>query len=619
MKKITLLLTPLFALSFLVGCDKGSQKSFTITWANYDGTVLSTTTVRKGVVPTYDKEEPTRPEDEIGIRYTFSGWSPEVVAANKSTTYIAAYSETYKITFDAETGVFSTGKQKIVWCERGETPVCDEEPFLDGAILYKFAGWSKKIVPATEPAIYTATYGAQASHYHLKLTYKYGAGDLAKVGFKYEGDILSVNWGDSTINSESSHTYTGESETYTIEIKGNFKKFVLHNGFGHLLVQPGNANITEVEFVEDGNESVQGCVKLDDYVFYQCKSLKKIVLPSTLRWFGINPFGGCESIESLTIKEGGVLIDGGVNAIINKGSKILTLGTVATNNISSNENIRSIAPYAFDAIKKFFGIRVDCKLDSIETYAFYDCRNIVIYLDQHVDEMKNNIFRKFNVFDNISVGLGESEEDAKAYPKNAFNGASSITYKCTGYNLENDVLYIRDNQDGNEVARVITGNRGNLESKGSVTILSMVEGTTTNQSIPVVEISDNAFNGFNGIHAVNFSSDCQIETFGSSAFAECGLESVVIPNSVKTIKNNCFFAGPQFGEFTSCVTYYVPNTVVNIEERAFYFTENMDYATINCQPESKPEGWNDLWWDLALDAPTHCEVTVNWNVAPSSF
>ena len=67
--------------------------TFTITWKDYDGTVLETDTdVAYGATPEYNGETPKR-DDSANIKYTFSGWTPEIDTVKGATTYTATYSE----------------------------------------------------------------------------------------------------------------------------------------------------------------------------------------------------------------------------------------------------------------------------------------------------------------------------------------------------------------------------------------------------------------------------------------------------------------------------------------------------------------------------------------------
>lgn len=96
----------------------GAEESYTIKWKNYDGTILETDDVKKGILPTYDGPTPTRTNDEY--TYTWSGWDPEVVPATSNQTYIATYSyerltTAYTINFDLNGGISASynGPKKV--------------------------------------------------------------------------------------------------------------------------------------------------------------------------------------------------------------------------------------------------------------------------------------------------------------------------------------------------------------------------------------------------------------------------------------------------------------------------------------------------------------------------
>ena len=67
--------------------------SYTIKFKNWDGSVLQSTQVEEGKMPQYTGTTPTRPDDSQ-YTYTFSGWTPQIVAATADATYTATFTAT---------------------------------------------------------------------------------------------------------------------------------------------------------------------------------------------------------------------------------------------------------------------------------------------------------------------------------------------------------------------------------------------------------------------------------------------------------------------------------------------------------------------------------------------
>ena len=80
---------------------------YTITWVNYDGTVLVEDKVTRGDMPEYTGSTPTKPYDN-DCSYEFSGWAPELTAAMEDTTYTAQFTAVafvkHTVSFDANGG-----------------------------------------------------------------------------------------------------------------------------------------------------------------------------------------------------------------------------------------------------------------------------------------------------------------------------------------------------------------------------------------------------------------------------------------------------------------------------------------------------------------------------------
>ena len=69
--------------------------TYTITFANWDGTELQSSQVEEGTLPEYTGATPERPEDER-YTYSFNGWTPTIVIASADATYTATYTATPK-------------------------------------------------------------------------------------------------------------------------------------------------------------------------------------------------------------------------------------------------------------------------------------------------------------------------------------------------------------------------------------------------------------------------------------------------------------------------------------------------------------------------------------------
>lgn len=186
----------------------------TITWKNYDGTILEIdNNVLFGTDPSYDGEIPHH-VDDAQFYYTFIGWSPNVVKATEDVTYIAQYSTTYKtycITWSIN-GNEITEKYRY-----GDTPVfkgsTDKE--ADEFYSYSFSGWYPEITSVSEDVTYIAQYSFNPIIYTIS----------------YE-----MNGGDSS----NPNSFSIESGDFILEIpKKNGYKFVGWTG--------SNGNVPEID------------------------------------------------------------------------------------------------------------------------------------------------------------------------------------------------------------------------------------------------------------------------------------------------------------------------------------------------------------------------------------
>ena len=109
-----------------------------ITWV-IDGKVAAEEDYLKGTMPSFKGSTDKAPDENY--RYTFTGWSPEIVVAEADATYTAQYSATarvfYTVTFDANGGV---GEMAAQIFEVGVDTALNANAFTREN--YKFIGWN---------------------------------------------------------------------------------------------------------------------------------------------------------------------------------------------------------------------------------------------------------------------------------------------------------------------------------------------------------------------------------------------------------------------------------------------------------------------------------------------
>ena len=189
-----------------------SRPTYTITWQNWDGTVLDTdASVKRGDTPRYNGRTPERAADEQ-YTYTFMGWDPVETAASSDSTYTAKFEQkrpTYKITWKNWDGKVLETDANV---KRGETPRYNGqtvERAADEQYTYTFMGWGPVVTAASSDTTYTAKFEQNRPTYTI--TWK-----------NWDGKVLDT---DSNVKRGETPNYNGRTperpadaeNTYTFE------------------------------------------------------------------------------------------------------------------------------------------------------------------------------------------------------------------------------------------------------------------------------------------------------------------------------------------------------------------------------------------------------------------
>ena len=231
----------------------------TVTWENYDGTVLETDTgVPVGTTPTYNGATPTRKG------YTFSGWNPAVGAITWDTRYRAQFTENkYKIAFN---GNGNTGGSMSPMTNIGYDDVATLTANAFTKTGHTFAGWATSANGSVtyqdqhDVVMLTPTNGAtvtlyavwEVNNYTILIDFEHEQCDLEteemivfsslqmvrQYGYKFTLKILPaegykfVKWSDGNTDNPRSCTVTGDKtyiaicERIAVPIKVNGKQVI---------------------------------------------------------------------------------------------------------------------------------------------------------------------------------------------------------------------------------------------------------------------------------------------------------------------------------------------------------------------------------------------------------
>ena len=183
-----------------------------ITWV-IDGQVVAEEDYLKGTMPSFKGSTDKAPDENY--RYTFTGWSPEVVVAEEDATYTAQYSATarvvYTITFNANGGEGSMEPQRF---EVGVDTALNTNAFTRES--YKFIGWNTAAdgsgaTYADEGAILELT-----GDMTLYAQWQFWNGWLTDVNGKQyykDGELLKTGWTIIDGNTYYLDTETGYAAT----------------------------------------------------------------------------------------------------------------------------------------------------------------------------------------------------------------------------------------------------------------------------------------------------------------------------------------------------------------------------------------------------------------------
>lgn len=237
----------------ITACYNSSPNKFTISWCNYDGSVLKTSTVKKGIVPQYDGDTPTR-ESSVSVNYTFDGWNKEIVAATDNETYTATFDESprsYVITWKNGDDILQQTEVEYGQYPEYKGPV----PVKAGTLKYTYSykNWDKVVVNVSGDETYTAVFDQTINKY----TVSWCNYDNSLIySEKVEYDVLPVYSGTTPTkpsDSEYDYEFSGWSPQPTL-VTGEITYVAQFNSIGIVYIHKIDIKGISVEEKETAGE-----------------------------------------------------------------------------------------------------------------------------------------------------------------------------------------------------------------------------------------------------------------------------------------------------------------------------------------------------------------------------
>ena len=295
--------------------------------------------------------------------------------------------------------------------------------------------------------------------------------------------------------------------------------------------------------------------------FKECTSLKDVVLPTNISSLGGGAFSSCPNLNLTFAPESSLRIDDQYIIYMNSGTIISQyIGSVENANISINSNVTNIKESSFYCKSNILSVTFssDCSLKAIERRAFYQCTNLKsIEFPPNLGEIGEYAFYKCTSLKTVKFA-----SKMKTIQKYAFNSCSAleeVIFDDLDKSIELSIQeFCFDSCANIKSIRLCEG----LTSIGNSFLRSNKELNSISFPSTIKTINENSFENTN-IEAVNFADAAVISEIGDKAFyhatklssfiippcvtkigiealAGTKIESLVLPQSVNTLRTRCF-------------------------------------------------------------------------------
>ncbi len=305
--------------------------------------------------------------------------------------------------------------------------------------------------------------------------------------------------------------------------------------------------------------------------FQECGALTNITIPNSVTYIGENAFLGCCSLESITVDPSNTAyksIDG--NLYTKDGSALISYATGKTNTSFTIPNsVTFVGESAFNRCLSLTNITIPSGVTSIGERAFDNCQSLTnITIPSGVTHIGDYAF--FSCYSLESITIPNSVTYIGDF---AFSNCNSLVY-----NEYDNAYYLGNNE--NPYLLLVKAKNTSITSctindnTGLIYYSAFSDCPLTEISIPnnVTSIDDYAFADCKSLKSVTMGNS--VTSIGIMAFSCCtSLKSVTMGNSVTHIGKGAFYD-------CSFTTITIPASVTTIGDSAFGYCSQLERVYI---------------------------------------
>lgn len=585
-----------------------NDRIYTLTFKNWDGTILSTQTGTWDAKIAYSGETPKRPDDESGS-FTFDYWSPDFrgyVDGNKIYTATFAHKLfSYDVTFRNWDGSL-LASQKVEWGKSASYGGVPTKPSTADH-TYSFAGWDKPMGPIKENTVFYPVYTEAVRKYTVKF--------LNQDGCVLETDTVAYNsyasYGGGT------PTYPSDDYIYTFDRWDKAPSetpIVGDTVFTATYTKETNYSAFAFSLLEDGTYSISGILSysktyhytqlhvpsqyqgiavtvIAKNAFVSCTELTTVVLPDSITAIGDSAFSGCSYLTSFIFSKN--LLTIGASAF--SGNSRLTA-------VELPSSLTSVAYASFEGCSSIKEVNLPDGITALPNEVFQNCSSLAkVHLGSAVKEIGQHAFYSCTALSTINM-----PEKLKTIGDWAFYNCLNLSGANFPSGLET-IGYCAFDGCALLGPMDLPASLTTLGGSAFLSCKSLTKATipSTITSIPsycfsncaslaevvigsgVMSIGQYSFSGCRALKKITFVQGSLLY-LELESFQNCSsLSEVFLPEGLTTISSNAFEG------CTALKEVFIPKSVTTIRANAI----PANYATkIYCETTTKPtSGWNEQW------------------------